>query len=634
MLFKILPAFVKYIFGNGVGLISDKKGIVVKKTKGLLWLFAWVLSCICTGGIPKQEFNIHYIEQDSTGIFAEDIPVAFKYDSKYNLYITGVTDCFNYNRSVATIKYDGHGNQQWVSKYRSPDPMSDHIFALDIDPNGYVYIAGGTENRVNSTQRGMFVIKYDANGKEIWINRSKAGMGASALLLTRDQSVYVGGDSFDPKTGYSLWKYDGAGKEIAVHLNASNKPYNWATTIIKKDDFIYIEGEGGVAKYTLDGKLVWAKEGVWLLNQNQPDVVFTLKKGMTNHLQIETRTADDNLLWNYLFDNIDVKDVADTPRWASDRGGNIYIAFNIAMNNKAPSILLSKFSENGRLQWQTHHKHSESSWDIVKDLQVDDGGNVFVVDYNAGKPGDVSLSSSFYTIAKYSTDGEQRWSTMLDPWDYEIKEIRISPQQDLYVMGRNKGHFGILKYSQVNEFAETPKKGLENTEISRHVLEKPVEGQQPKIELSADQKAYASRMYEYLITIYRELGGEKITDKDIVIPEEMFETQLYRTWGLGPKREFSLEEKYYIMNLQQVDRTWQMYQSIDLSNLTSLEREYLDKIHGEYGKGPVNLRQKTLDEKKQIDPQQKYYFDLIKAVTGSDALDDRGLVMSFRMTPR
>jgi len=77
-----------------------------------------------------------------------------------------------------------------------------------------------------------------------------------------------------------------------------------------------------------------------------------------------------------------------------------------------------------------------------------------------------------------------------------------------------------------------------------------------------------------------------------------------------------------------------MYQSIDLSNLTSLEREYLDKIHGEYGKGPVNLRQKTLDKKKQIDPQQKYYFDLIKAVTGSDALDDRGLVMSFRMTPR
>ncbi len=141
--------------------------------------------------------------------------------------------------------------------------------------------------------------------------------------------------------------------------------------------------------------------------------------------------------------------------------------------------------------------------------------------------------------------------------------------------------------------------------------------------------AFTSSIFER----FREEAEERLGDERFTIPDEFFESEYYKKWGLGPKREFSTLEKYWMMQLPMIVQTWEKYQSIDLEKLTREEKRFLDDMRDKHGKGPINFRQETRKEKDKLGQHQVDWFDLIKACTGADELDNKGLVFLHRMTP-
>ena len=100
------------------------------------------------------------------------------------------------------VKYDPSGQQIWSRNY--PDVPDYDTYAGDIaaDEGGNVYVTGNITSLLTGGFGDLFLVKYDARGKQIWSQTyDGAGVGLAdyGLCVKADQagSVYVGGGS-DP----------------------------------------------------------------------------------------------------------------------------------------------------------------------------------------------------------------------------------------------------------------------------------------------------------------------------------------------------------------------------------------------------------------------------------------------------
>jgi hypothetical protein len=129
---------------------------------------------------------------------------ALTVDAQGNVYVTGSLYEAQTDFDWVTIKYDGHGGEQWISRYNGPANAGDLAFDIAVDANGHSYVAGNN----------FTIIKHDGDGNVLWIERyngpAGAGRDATNIRLDAEDRVYVSGSSFDPDTGLD-WltvKYD------------------------------------------------------------------------------------------------------------------------------------------------------------------------------------------------------------------------------------------------------------------------------------------------------------------------------------------------------------------------------------------------------------------------------------------
>ncbi|HEV56415.1 MAG TPA: rubrerythrin family protein [Phycisphaerales bacterium] len=102
----------------------------------------------------------------------------------------------------------------------------------------------------------------------------------------------------------------------------------------------------------------------------------------------------------------------------------------------------------------------------------------------------------------------------------------------------------------------------------------------------------------------------------------------YQMWGLGSSGGFSDEEKAYIAAVPLLARAWEVYQAIDLGELSENEKQYIARIHTKYGQGPVDLMK--LREGGDLSGEAAQVLDIVEALSGSLYLSDRDLVFLQR----
>ena len=126
-------------------------------------------------------------------------------------------------------------------------------------------------------------------------------------------------------------------------------------------------------------------------------------------------------------------------------------------------------------------------------------------------------------------------------------------------------------------------------------------------------------MFDY---IYAQVND----DQDVELDGRIYYTPVYRKWGLGPEREFSLEEKSYLVGLAETAQMWEKYNRIDVDNLGAADEEFLKQTHEKYGPGPIDLRQERINEMGSLSEEAEKILDIVEVVSGRSEFEDRDLV--------
>jgi gliding motility-associated-like protein len=220
-------------------------------------------------------------------------------DSIGNVYFTGhFCDTITFGTYTLTasklnsfntflVKYDANGNVLWARQSVIPSTISNGIgYSVAIDKKGNVYMAGNfadtisfgayTLTSINDRFQGdAFLVKYDANGNVLWVNKgsfpSSAGY-ATAYSVINDQAgnVYMTGyfydtisfgkyvlvDKFNTAIDAFLVKYDANGNVIWAEQSNSVAKASFAGYSLAVDDFNNLYLSGGY----LYGQVIFGKD--------------------------------------------------------------------------------------------------------------------------------------------------------------------------------------------------------------------------------------------------------------------------------------------------------------------------------------------------------------------------------------
>jgi len=206
------------------------------------------------------KYNTNGIEQwvkryNTPGYDTDDVPEDIAIDSFGNVYVTGYQTGEGHFYAIfgATIKYNGNGEQQWVTTFN----QYYHMYDIALNDNGNIYVTGlrGT------VSNGIITIKLDENGIPQWSRVYEYVIGSLSghayLTLDISENIYVLGIG-NSASEFTIIKYNSAGIEqwktsyknegmgaaiAGIALDANNNVYISGTcsyTLIKSD-FITIK---------------------------------------------------------------------------------------------------------------------------------------------------------------------------------------------------------------------------------------------------------------------------------------------------------------------------------------------------------------------------------------------------------
>ncbi|RJR37215.1 MAG: hypothetical protein C4567_13065 [Deltaproteobacteria bacterium] len=369
---------------------------------------------------------------------------AIAVDLQGNVYVTGRSDGPGNRIDYTTIKYAVDGQQLWVRRYHTSENGSHFPRAMVVDSQGNVYVTGASNSWESGTGFDFATIKYDTNGKRLWVRRYDGpGNGSdwpNAMAVDHRGNVYITGESEGLGTGYdyATIMYDSKGREIWV-----SRYQGPGIATLYNDDYaraIAVDGQGNVyvtgassekwgdyhcfttIKYSQRGKELWVRRhqspgfgatGIALDSQGNAYVTGYVNGSWNGWLALRNLTIkyDKNgrKLWARCakgwtaYSSTYNYDVA--PAIAVDSQGNAYITDNSAVEGNpwgsVGNLRTLKYDTNGKLQWEERYQN----YSIARAIALDGQGHIYVNCEGYGGGGGDQTGYDYLTI-KYTQNPE------------------------------------------------------------------------------------------------------------------------------------------------------------------------------------------------------------------------------------
>lgn len=132
-----------------------------------------------------------------------------------------------------------------------------------------------------------------------------------------------------------------------------------------------------------------------------------------------------------------------------DAAGNVYLA-NTSYNDDASdpdeNYVVRKLNTLGQQQWLAIYSHIEEN-DIVKDIAVDEEGNVYVTGISLAYAPEIQYD---YATVKYNSSGVQQWVARYNgPGDDFATDLKVDTEGNVYVTGYSSGVGTGVDYATV-----------------------------------------------------------------------------------------------------------------------------------------------------------------------------------------
>ena len=199
------------------------------------------------------------------------------------------------------IKYDKNGNTIWKKSiptyYYNSKNQYYKINTINITNDDNIIV--GANSQYDGAEK--IIIKYDSNGNLIWkktLPTYKSGeyYYVEQLLISNDNNIIIGVDSYSDSQGRAILKYDSNGNLIwkksvpTYYDNGETRYYRISTTNINNNNEIIVGANGStdsssksLLKYDSNGNLIWKKD---IPSYKSGEYYYIEKMNITNKNEI------------------------------------------------------------------------------------------------------------------------------------------------------------------------------------------------------------------------------------------------------------------------------------------------------------------------------------------------------------
>jgi hypothetical protein len=159
-------------------------------------------------------------------------------DSSGNVYVAGTTNGGLDGNTLTgvfdffLVKYDSSGNKMGTAKQMGVAGRSTHGYAVKVDANDNVYVAGPTSGGLDGNSltgtADFFLVKYDSSGNKVGTAKQMGAVGAiteaDGIAVDSSGNVYVAGyttggldgNALTEALNFFLVKYDSSGNKVGM----------------------------------------------------------------------------------------------------------------------------------------------------------------------------------------------------------------------------------------------------------------------------------------------------------------------------------------------------------------------------------------------------------------------------------
>ncbi|MEW6493979.1 MAG: SBBP repeat-containing protein [Cyanobacteriota bacterium] len=354
-------------------------------------------------------------------------------DPNGNVYVAGGTtgtlgEANNEeSRDALVAKYDSLGNLLWTKQLGTSS--ADTIYGIATDNQGNFYVTGFTEGDLAAPKQAevsdTWLAKYDSDGNELWIQQfgeASISQGFS-IDVDDDSNVYLSGITVKPAPEIAT-------DDLWVTKYDTNGNRQWFTEVGSS-----AFDESYAVTVSNDGSVYAAGWSLGDFAQENAGAYDGVLAKLDNDGQVEWTkqfgTADYEWTWG-----------VDT-----DSQGNVYatgwtLGSLGGENAGSYDVFLTKYDPQGNQVWI--QQFGTAGDDEAFRINIDSNDNIFLTGYTDNSLGGTNAGSYDAWVAKYDTDGNQGWITQFGTpeLDHGLGITSDKAGGNIYVTGVTGGSLG------------------------------------------------------------------------------------------------------------------------------------------------------------------------------------------------